>query len=83
MEGAAGTGGEEAGTQGEARGLSAAGMLGGRVRGAGQTAAGVARGLLPRFRPDQILRLGWLRLLPASIVNVVLTAIGIVWLGVR
>lgn len=36
---------------------------------------------LPRFRPDQILKLGWLRLLPASILNVVLTAAGITWLA--
>jgi NADH-quinone oxidoreductase subunit H len=32
------------------------------------------RWTLPRFRPDQILKLGWLRLLPASIVNLVATA---------
>jgi 1-acyl-sn-glycerol-3-phosphate acyltransferase len=38
----------------EPRGVSAAGMLGGFVRGAGQTAAGVARGLIPRFRPGSL-----------------------------
>jgi NADH-quinone oxidoreductase subunit H len=32
------------------------------------------RWTLPRFRPDQILQLGWLKMLPASIVNVIITA---------
>ncbi len=41
------------------------------------------RWTLPRFKPDQIIRLGWLRLLPASIVNVVATAVGVVLLGAR
>jgi NADH-quinone oxidoreductase subunit H len=38
------------------------------------------RWTLPRFRPDQILKLGWLKLLPASILNVIATAIVILWL---
>ena len=32
------------------------------------------RWTLPRFRPDQILQLGWLKMLPASILNVIITA---------
>jgi len=32
---------------------------------------------LPRFRSDQLLRLGWQRLLPISIANVVVTALGV------
>jgi len=34
---------------------------------------------LPRFRSDQLMRLGWQRLLPISIANVVVTAIIILW----
>ena len=34
---------------------------------------------LPRFRSDQLLRLGWQRLLPISIANVVATALVILW----
>jgi NADH-quinone oxidoreductase subunit H len=34
---------------------------------------------LPRFRSDQLMQLGWQRLLPLSIANVVATAIIIVW----
>ena len=38
----------------ETRGLSRTGMLGGLVRGAGQAAAGLARGLVPQFRPGSL-----------------------------
>jgi NADH-quinone oxidoreductase subunit H len=34
---------------------------------------------LPRFRSDQLMRLGWQRLLPVSIANVVATALVILW----
>jgi NADH-quinone oxidoreductase subunit H len=34
---------------------------------------------LPRFRSDQLMRLGWQRLLPISIANVVITALIILW----
>jgi NADH-quinone oxidoreductase subunit H len=34
---------------------------------------------LPRFRSDQLMRLGWQRLLPLSICNVVATALIILW----
>jgi NADH-quinone oxidoreductase subunit H len=38
---------------------------------------------LPRFRSDQLMRLGWQRLLPISIANVVATAIVILWAQAR
>jgi len=34
---------------------------------------------LPRFRSDQLMQLGWQRLLPLSIANVVATAIIVLW----
>ena len=39
----------------------------------------LVRWSLPRFRSDQLMRLGWQRLLPVSIANVLATAVVILF----
>ncbi len=41
------------------------------------------RWTLPRFRYDQVMTLGWQKLLPLSIANLIVYALGIAWLQTR
>ena len=41
------------------------------------------RWTLPRFRYDQVMQLGWRKLLPLSIANLIVYALVIAWLETR
>jgi NADH-quinone oxidoreductase subunit H len=37
------------------------------------------RWTLPRYRYDQLMRFGWQWLLPASVINLLMTAVGVLY----
>jgi NADH-quinone oxidoreductase subunit H len=36
---------------------------------------------LPRFRYDQLMRLGWKQMIPLAFVNIFITGVVILWMG--